>query len=130
MKSGYILVVLLACFGCQPSAQNTSMPSQKQSNARDASVVLKVGVAKDGMLKQQVVRAYKTKTLAEHSLVVRAGATLTILESVDGASRVHFATEAKTPDYKTTIKQSEAIGWVATDEIVRIKGKQKDAQQD
>jgi hypothetical protein len=56
----------------------------------------------------------QTKKLAEHKLAVRAGAILTILESVEGASRVHFATDAQTPDYKITIKQYEAIGWTAT----------------
>lgn len=131
MKSRHILaVLLLTCFGCQPPVEKLSTPVQEQSIATDTNVVLKVGVAKDGMLKQQVVHAYKTNKLAEHKLVVRAGATLTILESLDGASLVHFLSEARTPDYKAEIPQAEATGWIANKEIVRINKEKRNAQQE
>jgi hypothetical protein len=128
------LLILISC-----SKQDRLAPEKRQTPQSTAEhkqsitldiltgvVVLKVGVDKDGMLKQQVVHAYRTKDLIEVKLVVHAGATLSILESVDSASRVHFSTDAWTSDYKTTIKQSEAIGWIATDEIVRTKRKRDD----
>ena len=113
-------LAMLSMLGCKAGVEKTSKPGQDPSIPTDTNVVLKVGVTKDGMLKQQTVHAYKTQKLAERKLAVRAGASLTILESVDGASRVHFATDAYTSDYKSSIKQSEAIGWIATDEIVHI----------
>ena len=101
------------------------MPVPEPSSATETNVVLKVGVAPDGMLKQQVVHAYKTRELKEHKLVVRAGASLDILESEGKASRVHFSTKAWTPDYKTEIPQNDASGWIATKDIVKIETKQE-----
>ena len=131
MKTAWTFVLpLILCSGCQPVSVpiERSEPDRTAKQDVDATAVLMVGVGKDGGLKQQVVHAYKTKELKEHLLVVRAGATLTILESTDGVSRVHFMTNAWTPDYKATIPQSGAIGWIATDEIVRIEKKQDNAQ--
>lgn len=93
---------------------------EKPSTPPTENEVLMVGVDWDGTPKQQVVHAYKSRDLKDHALVVGAGATLTILESVDGASRVHFLTDAKTPDYKTTIPQVSAIGWIKSEEVVHI----------
>jgi hypothetical protein len=126
MRLKYIPVaILLMCLGCQFSGLKPSMPVPEPSSATETNVVLKVGVAPDGMLKQQVVHAYTTRELKKHKLVVRAGASLDILESEGKASRVHFSTQAWTPDYKTEIPQTDASGWIATEDIVRIETKQE-----